>query len=393
MKLSVLRRARVSGLPGITGVARVDRRTHGLARRARPGDIAIIDHLDIDRGAAEALVASGVAVVVNLAPSISGRYPNQGPGVLVDAGIVLIDQVDSDAFTQVGDGDLVRVDGDGLYVGERLVASGVLQTRESIEESLEASKGGMADQLEAFSVNAVEHLRREQALLLDGEGVPDVETSFEGRPVLVVSKAFDYRAEIAGLRTYIRENSPILVGVDAGADALLEAGYRPTLVVTGLTDISDSALRCGAEIVAHAGTDGRVSGVDRIERLGVTHVTFATAGTAEDAAILLAHVHHAALIVVAGSHTSLVEFLDRGRSGMASSFLTRAAVGPSVVDAKAVARLYRNRVSGWLVLALVVLGLAAVVAALATTPIGQEWWDDLRAWADGAYVWVKERIS
>jgi len=393
MKLSVLRRARVTGLPGISGTARVDRRTHGLAKRARPGDIAIIDHLDIDRGAAEALAASGVSVVVNLSPSISGRYPNQGPGVLLDAGIVLIDHVDSDAFTQVSDGDVVRVDGDTLYVGERMVASGVLQTRASVAEALESSKGGMADQLEAFSVNAVEHLRREQALLLDGEGVPGVRTSFEGRQVLVVSKAFDYRAEVASLRTYIRENSPILIGVDAGADALIEVGYRPTLIVTGLTDVSDAALRCGAEIVAHAGTDGRVPGVERIERLGVTHVTFATAGTTEDAAIMLAHVHQAALIVVAGSHNSLVEFLDRGRSGMASSFLTRAAVGPSVVDAKAVARLYRNRVRGWLVFALVLLGVAAVVAAIATTPVGQEWWAELRAWADDAYVWIKERVS
>jgi uncharacterized membrane-anchored protein len=393
MKLSVLRRARVSGLPGITAVVRVDRRTHSLAKRARAGEIAVIDHLDIDRGAAEALVRSGVSVVLNVAPSISGRYPNQGPSVLLDAGVVLVDQVDSDAFSQLSDGDVVRVDGDSVYLGDQMVATGVLQTRATVDAALEASKDGMADQLEAFSVNAVEHLRREQALLLDGEGVPAVRTSFEGHQVLVVSKAFDYRAEVASLRTFIRENSPILVAVDAGADALLEAGYRPTLVITALNDISDAALRCGAEVVAHAGTDGRVAGADRLERLGVSYVTFTAAGTTEDAAILLAHAHHAELIVVAGSHTSLVEFLDRGRSSMASSFLTRAAVGSSVVDAKAVARLYRNRVRGWLVLALVLLGICAVLAAIATTPVGQGWWDDLRSWADDAYVWVKERVS
>jgi uncharacterized membrane-anchored protein len=393
MKMTSLRRTRGSALPGISGTARVDRRTHGLVKRTRPGDIAIIDHIDIDRGAAAALIDAGVVAVINLAPSVSGRYPNLGPGLLIEAGVILIDHVDADAFTQISDGEHVRVEGDSIYSGERLVASGVLQTAESVAESLDASKDGMASQLEAFSANAIEHLRREQGLLLDGEGVPSVSTAFEGRQVLVVSRAFDYKNDLASLKTYIRENSPVLIGVDAGADALLEAGYRPTLIVTDLDDISDAALRSGAEIVAHASSDGRVRGSDRVERLGLTHVTFLTAGTAEDAAILLAHAHQAELVVMVGSHTSLVEFLDRGRSGMASSFLTRAAVGSTVVDAKAVARLYRNRVRGWLVFTMVVLGLAAVVAAIATTPVGQDWWRDIKDWCDEAYVWIKGRAS
>lgn len=393
MKMTSLRRTRSSSLPGITATARVDRRTHGLVKRARSGDIAIIDHIDLDRGAATALVDAGVVAVLNLAPSVSGRYPNLGPGLLLDAGVILIDQVDTDAFTQISDGEQVRVDGDSLYSGDRLVASGVLQTRESLDRALEASKDGMASQLEAFSANAIEHLRREQAMLLDGEGVPDVTTGFEGRQVLVVSRAYDYKNDLRSLKTYIRENSPVLVGVDAGADALLEAGYRPHLIVTDLDNISDAALRSGAELVAHATSDGRIRGIDRVERLGIQHTTFVTAGTAEDAAILLAHTHRAELIVMVGSHTSLVEFLDRGRSGMASSFLTRAAVGSTVVDAKAVARLYRNRVRGWLVLVLVLLGLAAVVAAIATTPVGQDWWRDIKAYADEARVWVEGRFS
>ena len=131
---------------------------------ARPGDIAIIDHIDIDRGAAAALIDAGVVAVINLAPSVSGRYPNLGPGLLIDAGVILIDHVDTDAFTQISDGEQVRVEGDSIYSGERLVASGVLQTADSVAEALEASKDGMASQLEAFSANAIEHLRREQGL-------------------------------------------------------------------------------------------------------------------------------------------------------------------------------------------------------------------------------------
>jgi uncharacterized membrane-anchored protein len=393
MRLSSLRRARERTLPGVTGIARLDRRTWSAVKRVRPGDIAVIDHVDIDRGAAEALVDAGVSAVVNLAPSVSGRYPCLGPGLLVDAGVLLVDNVGADAFTAVNDGDEIRVDGDCVYRGDDLVATGVLQTRETVAAALEASKDGVASQLEAFSANAIEHLRREQALLLDGEGVPDVRTRFADRQALIVSRAYDFRRDLASLKTYIRENSPVLIGVEGGADALLEAGYRPTLVIGDLSEVSDAALRSGAEIVARAGADGRVSSRDRLERLGLTHTEFATGGTSEDAAIVLAHRHDAALIVTAGSHASLVEFIDRGRSGMASSFLTRAAVGPTVVDAKAVAALYRNRVRGWLVLVLVLLAVAMVSAAVFATPVGQDWWQQLRDWADGVYDDVRGQLG
>jgi len=392
MRLSSLRRARSRTHAGVTGVARLDRRTWSAVKRTRPGDIAVIDHVDIDRGAAEALVASGVAAVVNLAPSVSGRYPCLGPGVLVDAGVILLDDVGADTFTAVNDGDLIRVEGDCVYRGDTLVATGVLQTHDSVARAVEASKEGLASQLEAFSANAIEHLKREQGMLLDGRGVPEVRTAFSDRQVLVVSRAYEFRRDLASLKTYIRENSPVLVGVEAGADALLEAGYRPNVIVGELSDVSEAALRSGAEIVVRTGADARAPSRDRLERLGVTHTTFATGGTSEDAAILLAHTNGAALIVTAGSHASLVEFIDRGRSGMASSFLTRAAVGSTVVDAKAVAALYRNRVRGWLVLLLVLLAVAMVSAAVFATPVGQDWWQQLSDWANGAYDDVRGQL-
>jgi uncharacterized membrane-anchored protein len=393
MKLTSLRRPRNGARPGVSGTARLDRRTRNLAKRIRPGDIAVIDHVDVDRGSAARLVDAGVVGVVNLAPSISGRYPNLGPSLLLEAGVVLLDGVDRDAFMAINDGDKIRIDGDTVYKGDVAVASGTRQDEETVEASLEASKEGMSSHLEAFSANAIEHLRRERGLLLDGEGVPDLRTPIEDRHVLVLSHAFDYEQDLKSLRTYIRENSPVLIGVDAGADVLIEAGYRPDLIVTRGEDISDTALRSAAEIIAHAAPEGRLRGSDRFERLGVTHTVFRAAGTGEDAAILLAHAHKAQLIVTAGSHANLLEFLDKGRSGMASSFLTRASVGPTLVDAKAVARLYRNRVSGWLVLLCLLVGLVAVIAAIGTTPVGQEWWDTISGWADDFATWVREQTS
>ena len=378
MNLTSLRKSRTAR-SGVFGPARLDRRTRSLAKRLRRGDVAVIDHVDLDAAAAQALVEAGVVAVVNLAPSVSGRYPSLGAKVLVEAGVVLLDDVGADAFAELSDGDDVRIDGDLLYRGDTLVAAGARQDAASVEAAMEAAKDGMADQLAALSANAVEHLRRERGLLLDGEGIPELRTSLEGRQVVVVLEAFDSRSDLAGLKTYIKENRPVLVGVGAGADTLLEAGHRPDLVVTDGDEASERALRCGAEVVARAGRDGRVRGAERLERLGVRHATLETSGTAEDAAILLAHGRSAALIVLAGSHGTLLEFLDRGRSAMASSFLTRAAVGSTLVDASAVARLYTHRVNGWWVALLVLIGIALVAAALATTTVGQSWWDQLAA--------------
>ncbi len=388
MKLS-LRKSRPYTSNGVSGPARLDRRTRNIAKRLRPGDVAVIDHVDIDRHAALALVEAQVSAVINVAPSISGRYPNLGPELLVEAGIVLLDDVGATVFQSINDGDLVRVEGDTIFKGDNPLGSGIRHDAASVAAAMEASKDGMASQLEAFSANAIEHLRRERGLLLDGEGVPVVATELDGRQVLVVLRAFDYQRDLAALKMFIRENSPVLIGVDAGADALLEAGYRPDLIVTDADEISDKALRCGAEVVAHATAGGRIRGDDRLERLGVPHLTFQTSGTAEDAAILLAHVHKASLIVMVGSHATLVEFLDKGRSGMASSFLTRATVGSSLVDAKAVARLYQNRLSRWMVLLMLIVAIGVVAVAIAATPVGQDWWDQITAGYDDMTNGVK----
>lgn len=393
MKLPSLRRPRSSERAGVTGPARLDRRTRLLIKRLRPGDIAVIDHVDIDRAAAVGLVDAQVAAVVNLAPSISGRYPNLGPDVLVEAGIPLIDNVGAEVFSAINDGDRIRVDGDTVYAGDVAVATGTRQDRESVALAMEQSRDGMASQLEAFSANAVEHLRRDQRLLLDGAGLPGTRTSFEGRQVVVVLRAFDYASDLRGLKTFIKENAPVLVGVDAGADVLLAAGYRLDLVVTSGDDISERALRCGAEVIAHTTSTSRSTGLERLDQLAVPHDTLVASGTSEDAAILLAHGNNAALIVVVGSHATLVEFLDKGRSGMASSFLTRAAVGSSLVDAKAVAHLYHHRFRGWLVFVLLIVAIAAVLAAIATTPVGQDWLDQVTRWVRAGYDRLRELTS
>ena len=386
-------RAREPETPGVRGAVRVDARTKDLTKRLRPGEIAVIDHQDIDKVSAEALLACRPAAVVNASPSISGRYPNLGPEILVEAGIPLIDNVGKDVMHDLKEGQLVAVVGDDVLVDDRVVATGTAFDLALVEAEMSEARAGLAVQLEAFAANTMEYLRRERDLLLDGVGVPDITTELEGRHALVVVRGYHYKEDLQTLKHYIREYRPVLIGVDGGADALIEAGLKPDLIVGDMDSVSDSTLRCGAEIVVHAYRDGNAPGLERVQRLGVEPVVFPATGTSEDVAMLLADDKGASLIVAVGSHATLVEFLDKGRSGMASTFLTRLRVGGKLIDAKGVSRLYRSRISNLSLAVMLLVGLSALFAALWATPGGRAFlgvigarWDDLWSFVVGIFT-------
>lgn len=379
LKFPRMHRSRPDDLTGVTGRARLDRRTKNLTTRLCPGEIAIIDHQDLDRVSADALISRQVAAVVNVAPSISGRYPNLGPQLLVEAGIPLIDDVGPEVFTRVAEGETVRLQGEVLHLGDEIVAKGTLQTAETVAASMSEAKAGVAAQIEAFVINTLEYMKSEGALLIDGIQVPALRTKLEGRHALVVVRGYHHREDLIALRPYIREFKPVMIGVDGGADALLDAGYRPHLVVGDMDSVSDRGLTCGAELIVHAYPDGHAPGLARVERLGRSSVLCSAAGTSEDVAMQIADDRGATLIVAVGSHNTLSEFLDKGRSGMASTYLTRLRLDSKLVDAKGVNQLYRSRISGWALLALVGAALAAVVAAIWAS-------DAMRAFLDALLV-------
>ena len=328
----------------VVGPARVDRRTKRLSRRLHPGDIAVIDHEDLDRVAAEELVQAHPGAVVNAARSISGRYPNVGPLLVAAAGIPLIDDVGTEIMDAVREGQVLRVDGAEIRRGDEVIAKGTAQTLQSLEERVEAAKRFMGDELEAFAENTLEYLRQERHLLTDSPALPDVPVDLSERHVLVVVRGLDYRADLAALRRYISDMRPVLVGVDGGADALLEAGLRPDIIIGDFDSVTDAALETGAALIVHAYPGGNAPGAQRLEESGRDYTVFEAAGTSEDIALLLAYEKGAELIVAVGTHASVVDFLDKGRAGMASTFLVRLKVGPVLVDAKGVNRLYRSQV-------------------------------------------------
>ncbi|QSB03920.1 putative cytokinetic ring protein SteA [Natronoglycomyces albus] len=377
----------------LTGTARLDRRTKRLCGRLRPGEIAVINHVDVDRVAADALVACKPAAVVNAVPSISGRYPNLGPEVLLKAGIPLIDGVGEDVFDALKDGQKIEIEDNRVLVRGEEIATGVAQTLEQVSADMDTARAGLSVQMEAFAANTMEYLKRERELLLDGVGVPDVETDFSGRHCLIVIRGYNYKDDIDVLRPYIREFRPVLVGVDGGSDALLEAGYTPDMIVGDMDSVSDDALRCGAEVVVHAYADGRAPAMERMEKLGVPAVTFPAAATSEDIAMLLADEKGASLIVAVGTHVTLVEFLDKGRGGMASTFLTRLRVGGKLVDAKGVSRLYRQNVSVSAMLLLITSAIAAMTAAVAVSTVGRSFVEIFADWWDGLIFQIQRLFS
>jgi uncharacterized membrane-anchored protein len=393
MRLPTLLRKR--GTPTqLGGVARLDRRTKNLTKRLRAGEIAIIHHSDLDRVSAEALVETGAAAVVNAVSSVSGRYPNLGPGILLEAGVPLIDNAGDHVFTRIHEGEWLTLDGGKLVNSAgSVVAEGTLYTTEILEDHLDYARTGLSDQIEAFAENTMTYLRVERELLLEGIGVPDVATEIEGRHVLIVVRGYDYRSDLAALRPYISEYRPLLMGVDGGADALIEAGYKPDMIIGDMDSCSDEALRCGAELVVHAYHDGQAPGLERIEKLGLQAVVFPALGTSEDAALLLADSKGASLIVAVGTHRSLVEFLDKGRAGMASSFLIRLRVGPKLVDAKGVSRIYRSQIKTWHLMLFVLSGILALFTALLFTDVGWAFGNVIVARIRDLLYWIKELIT
>src|SRR3984885_11858112 len=228
-KLRRVRRKGSEDLPGVTATARLDRRTKNLATRLRAGDIAIIDHVDLDMTGADALAGCGVAAVVNVARSISGRYPNRGPQLLIEAGIPLIDDVGPEVFDRVAEGQSVRLEGDTLYAGDQVVAKGRQQDADTVAAAMAEAKTKVSAEIEAFATNTLEYIKHEYPLLIDGIGIPALRTKLDGRDVLVALRGYHHREDIAALRSYIRDRKPAMVGVDGGADALLGAGKRAAL--------------------------------------------------------------------------------------------------------------------------------------------------------------------
>lgn len=379
-----LRRRTVDVEGAISGRARVDKRTKDLLVRLQPGEIAVIDHPDIDRVAAEGLVQRQAGAVINASQSSTGRYPNLGPLLLCSAGVHVLDDVGPDVM-RLSEGTRLIVRDDKVFRADGSeVARGRVLTLEDVETKMDEAKQSISVELERFAENTIGYIKDERDVLLEAARLPEVKTDFHGRHVLIVVRGYDYKEDLGALAAYIREVKPLLIGVDGGADAILENGMKPDMIIGDMDSVTTEALLSGAELVVHAYQGGVAPGLERIEALGLPAVLYEATGTSEDIAMLLAYERGAELIVAVGTHSNLIEFLDKGRKGMASTFLVRLRVGSILVDAKGVGRLYHGRIRRGDLMLLVFAALIAMAIVVGISdPLRLklvELWHEIQDW-------------
>lgn len=345
-----------------------DKKTKKLAKRIAAGEIAVINHVDIDEVAAKSLVEAKIKLVINAAESISGRYPNAGPNILVGENILIIDNVGMDVFDDLNEDDVILVENGKIYRDNEFIGEGQVMDADVVKEKIKHAYENIGAELDRFIDNTIEYARKEKGMILGEVEIPEMETKYSGKHVLVVVRGHNYKDDLQAIISYIEEVKPVLVGVDGGADALLEFGYRPDVVVGDMDSVSDDALKAAKEIVVHAYTDGRAPGMKRVEDLGLKAVKFASPGTSEDIAMLAAYEYGAELIVALGTHSNMIDFLEKGRKGMASTFLVRLKIGARLIDARGVSMLYKSRLKLKYVIALIITALFPVLIVASLSP-------------------------
>ena len=351
---------------------RVDRKTKKLAKRIQPGEIAVINHVDIDEVAANSLVEAKVKLVINAAESISGRYPNKGPGILTENNILIIDRVGEELFNNVSEGETLLIEDGKIFRGDELIGEGDVLTREKVAVQIKLAYDNLGEELDRFIDNTIEYAKKEKGFILGEVEIPKVKTKYQGKQVLIVVRGQDYKEDLATMISYIEEVKTILLGVDGGADALMEFGYKPDVVVGDMDSVSDESLKAAGEIVVHAYTDGRAPGLKRVQDLGLDAVVFPAPGTSEDIAMLIAYEYNAELIVALGTHSNIIDFLEKGRKGMASTFLVRMKIGAKLIDAKGVNLLYRSKLKIKYIWALIATALFPVLILASLSPRMQQ---------------------
>ena len=356
----------------VEGPIKVDRKTKRLAKRLTGGEIAVINHIDIDEVAANSLVEGKIKLVINAAPSISGRYPNKGPGILTEKNILIIDNVGEELFHSLTEGQVIEVIDGEIYRDGNLLGKGEILDKEQVSIKLKKAYENLSVELDRFIDNTIEYAKKEKGFILGEVEIPYVKTKYKNKHVLIVVRGQDYKEDLSTIISYIEEMKPVLVGVDGGADALLEFGYSADVIVGDMDSVSDESLKKAKEIIVHAYTDGRAPGLKRVQDLGLDAIVFPAPGTSEDIAMLIAYEYGAELIVALGTHSNMIDFLEKGRKGMASTFLVRLKIGSKLIDAKGVNLLYRSKLKMKYIWALIATALFPVLILASFSPSVQQ---------------------
>jgi len=324
----------------IKGIIKKDKKTKNLVNRLQHRDIAIISHKDLDEIAAISLAEKKVSCIINTEKTISGKYPNRGPSVLMEKNIPIFEVDNNEIFNSLKEGDEIEIIDDTIVFNGEQIGKCNYISNSIIEELMKLGYDNIESELDAFIENTLEYAKKEKNLVTGKIEIPKIDTVINGRHVLVVVRGKDYKADLIAIKNYIDEVKPVLIGVDGGGDALLEFGFIPDIIIGDMDSVSDNCLLKAKDVIVHAYTDGRAPGLERVKSLEIVPRLFISPGTSEDIALLLAYENDADLIVAVGTHTNMIDFLEKGRKGMSSTFLVRLKVGGKLVDARGVNKLY-----------------------------------------------------
>jgi len=345
---------------------KIDKKTKDLVKRIANGEIAIINHEDIDEVAANSLINKNIMAVINCQKSISGRYPNLGPSLLTKFKIPIYDVIEGETlFDILKDEDMVEIEDNKLIFDGNYIAKLLLLSPQKINSLLNAAEKNLESELEKFIDNTLTYAHKEKDFILGKLKVPQIRTSILNKQVLIVVRGQNYKEDLSAVLSYIKEVKPVLIGVDGGGDVLLEFGFIPDIIIGDMDSVTDRCLMICKEIVVHAYPNGEAPGLMRINKLNLKATLFPAPGTSEDIAMLMAYEKGADLIVAVGTHTNMIDFLEKGRKGMASTFLVRLKVGTKLVDAKGVSKLYHNSIKPEYIWALIVASLIPIIITMA----------------------------
>ncbi len=332
---------RIFDNPIMTGIVRVHRSTKQLISTLEPDRIAVICHDDLDDLSAEGLIEAGARAVINTGQTMTGTIPVTGPLMLLEHGIPIF-EMEPVWFSVIKDHEQIAISGDSaMFGGQRVPCRSF--TKDNWLECYRHAQESYHERLADFINNTLEYATKEKELVLKPVYCPELQVKMEGRHALVVVRGHGFRQDLAALKEYIRSYRPVLIGVDGGADALLEQGYKPDLIIGDMDSATDKALQCGAELLVHAYSNGFAPGLARLEKLGLNAIRLPAGGTSEDIALLLAYDHQCERIVTVGAHSHMFDFLEKGRKGMGSTVLVRMKIGSKLTDAKGIALLYGHK--------------------------------------------------
>lgn len=322
----------------IKGRVEADRSTKQLLQRIRPGSIAVIEHDDLDELAIRGLLAAKVRAVINTGKTTTGTFENRAGILLLDEGLPLMETA-PESFELLNGNSEIIITENGIDLGHAWIPCRRF-TRQTWLEAYHAARKAEPVQLREFIDNTLWYANQEKEWLINPLTRPSIRTELAGKHALIVIRGSGYKEDLAALQAYIQREDPILIGVDGGADALLDFGYAPQLIIGDMDSVTDRALCSGAELIVHSYINGEAPGLQRLHRLHLSGALLPSGGTSEDAALLLAYDGGCDQIVTVGLHSHMQDFLEKGRKGMGSTWLVRMKVGSKLIDARGISRLY-----------------------------------------------------